>query len=55
MQGEEPLVHADVDGAIAAQVVADWTGIPVGSMMKDEAEVLLNLEDQAVRTNSRAG
>jgi type VI secretion system protein VasG len=44
MQGDEPLVHADVDGTIAAQVVADWTGIPVGNMMKDEASVLLNLE-----------
>jgi type VI secretion system protein VasG len=44
MQGEDPLVYADVDGTIAAQVVADWTGIPVGSMMKDEAQVLLNLE-----------
>ncbi len=44
LQGEEPLVHADVDGTIAAQVVADWTGIPVGSMLKDEAGVLLNLE-----------
>jgi type VI secretion system protein VasG len=43
-QGEDPLVHADVDGSIAAHVVADWTGIPVGSMMKDEAAVLLNLE-----------
>ena len=44
IQGEEPLVHADVDGSIAAQVVADWTGIPMGNMLKDEADVLLNLE-----------
>jgi type VI secretion system protein VasG len=46
MQGEEPLVHVEVDGSIAAQVVADWTGIPVGNMLKDEAEVLLNFEDR---------
>jgi type VI secretion system protein VasG len=45
-QGEEPLVHVDVSGAIAAQVVADWTGIPVGSMMKDEVAVLLKFEDK---------
>jgi type VI secretion system protein VasG len=44
LQGEEPLVHADVDGSIAAQVVADWTGIPMGNMLKDEADVLLNFE-----------
>jgi len=45
-QGEEPLVHVDVSGAIAAQVVADWTGIPVGSMMKDEVGMLLKFEDK---------
>ncbi len=44
IQGEEPLVHADVDGNIVAQVVSDWTGIPVGNMLKDEADVLLNFE-----------
>lgn len=46
LQGEEPLVHVEVDGGIAAQVVADWTGIPVGNMLKDEVEVLLNFEDR---------
>ena len=45
IQGEEPLVHVDVDASIAAQVVADWTGIPMGNMLKDEANILLNLED----------
>lgn len=46
IQGEDPLVHVDVSGSIAAQVVADWTGIPVGSMMKDEVDVLLKFEDK---------
>ncbi len=46
IQGDEPLVHADVDGSIAAEVVADWTGIPVGAMMKDEAQVLLGFEEK---------
>ncbi|MFQ6044380.1 MAG: AAA family ATPase, partial [Candidatus Poribacteria bacterium] len=44
VQGEDPLVHVDVDGSIAAQVVSDWTGVPVGNMLKDEADVLLNFE-----------
>lgn len=43
-QGDSPLVHVEVDGNIAAQVVSDWTGIPVGKMLKDEAEVLRNFE-----------
>jgi type VI secretion system protein VasG len=46
LQGNEPMVHVDVDGTIAAQVVADWTGIPVGSMLKDEVDVLLRFEDR---------
>ena len=44
IQGDEPLVHVDVDANIAAQVVADWTGIPLGNMVKDEATTLLNME-----------
>ncbi|MCI0516177.1 AAA family ATPase, partial [candidate division KSB1 bacterium] len=44
LQGEDPLIHAEVNGSIAAQVVSDWTGIPAGKMMKDEAEALLNFE-----------
>lgn len=44
IQGDEPLVHVDVDASIAAQVVADWTGIPLGNMIKDEAITLLNME-----------
>jgi type VI secretion system protein VasG len=46
LQAENPLVHVEVGGDIAAQVVADWTGIPVGNMLKDEADILLNFEDR---------
>jgi type VI secretion system protein VasG len=46
IQGEEPLVHVDVNGNIAAQVVADWTGIPAGTMLKDEVTVLLQFEER---------
>ncbi|MWJ57442.1 AAA domain-containing protein, partial [Burkholderia pseudomallei] len=35
-QGDAPLVFPEVDEAIVAQIVADWTGIPVGRMMTDE-------------------
>ena len=44
LQGEAPMVHAEVDAHIAAQVVADWTGIPVGNMLRDQAATLLELE-----------
>lgn len=46
MAGETPMVHPHVSGEICAQVIADWTGIPVGSMVKDEAKMLLELEEK---------
>lgn len=44
-QGSQPLVMPLVDGRAVADVVADWTGIPVGKMMKDEVEAVLQLAD----------
>ncbi|MDA9556436.1 type VI secretion system ATPase TssH [Vibrio sp.] len=46
LQNEDPLVNAMVDDATIAQVISNWTGIPVGSMMSDEIKKLLSLEDQ---------
>jgi len=46
VRGEMPMVHGAVNEHIAAEVVSDWTGIPVGNMLEDEAELLLNLEDR---------
>ncbi len=44
--GETAMVYPHVSGEICAQVIADWTGIPVGSMVKDEAQTLLELENK---------
>ncbi|MEM1125512.1 MAG: type VI secretion system ATPase TssH [Bacteroidota bacterium] len=44
LQGGEPMVFAEVNEQVAAQVVADWTGIPVGDMVKDDASRLLEME-----------
>lgn len=46
VQGEEPLVNAMVDDNTIAQIIASWTGIPVGNMMSDEIAKLLTLEDE---------
>ncbi len=40
-----PLVFARVDAASVAEVVAGWTGIPVGDMLRDEIERLMSLEN----------
>ncbi len=43
LQGESPLILPSVDAQAVASVVADWTGIPVGRMVKNEIETVLNL------------
>ncbi|PZW51004.1 type VI secretion system protein VasG [Humitalea rosea] len=43
LQGEEPLVHPVVDGQAVAEVVATWTGIPLGRMAGDELKGVLAL------------
>jgi type VI secretion system protein VasG len=45
LQGEAPLILPTVDGQAVAAVVADWTGIPVGRMVKNEVEAVLKLAD----------
>ena len=47
--GGAALVHPQVDEDVVAQVVADWTGIPMGNMLRGEAETLLALEDRLER------
>ena len=43
-QGDNPLVRVDVDPDVVAKVVADWTGIPVGKMLRDQAETVMRME-----------
>ena len=45
LQGEKPLILASVDAQAVGSVVADWTGIPVGRMVKNEIQAVLNLAD----------
>jgi type VI secretion system protein VasG len=43
LQGETPLMRPCVDQQVVSEVLAAWTGIPVGSMMKDEIATTLRL------------
>ena len=43
LQGERPLILPSVDAQAVASVVADWTGIPLGRMVKDEVKAVLDL------------
>ncbi|MGE6387547.1 type VI secretion system ATPase TssH [Pseudomonas sp. NPDC078416] len=44
LQGESPLILPTVDYQAVASVVADWTGIPVGRMARNELETVLKLD-----------
>ena len=46
LQGESPLVFERVNARIINEIISDWTGIPVGKMMKDEIQHILKLEQK---------
>lgn len=46
MQHSNPLLSVDVDVRTVATVIADWTGVPLSSLMKDEQSELLTLENE---------
>ena len=43
LQGREPLVQVCVTGVAVGEVISAWTGIPVGKMLADEVNTVLNL------------
>ncbi|AIN16391.1 type VI secretion system ATPase TssH [Yersinia pseudotuberculosis] len=45
IQGNAPLLSLDVDVRTVATVIADWTGVPLSSLLKDEQTDLLQLEN----------
>jgi len=46
LQGEAPLLSVCVDGQAIAEVVSNWTGIPVGRMVSDEIKTVLALKER---------
>lgn len=43
IQGEEPLMQPVVNGQSVAEIISGWTGIPIGKMVADEINAVLNL------------
>ncbi len=43
---QDPLVPLQVDADVVSQVLSDWTGIPAGNMVKDQAEAILHFEQR---------
>ncbi len=46
LQGETPLLQVCVDAQTVSEVVAGWTGIPVGRMVSDEISTILTLQER---------
>jgi len=44
-QGEDPMIRIEVDPDMVAKVVSDWTGIPLGKVMRDQAQNVLRFEE----------
>ncbi|WP_114287361.1 type VI secretion system ATPase TssH [Candidatus Halocynthiibacter alkanivorans] len=49
LQGEDPLILPIVDAQAVASVIGDWTGIPVGRMLRDELKTVLELEKRLAK------
>lgn len=45
IQGKDPLVRIEVDPEVVSKVVSDWTGIPLGKMLRDEVGSVMALEE----------
>jgi type VI secretion system protein VasG len=45
LQGERGLMRVSVDAQIVGEVISNWTGIPLGKMMKDEISTVLTLDE----------
>lgn len=45
-QNPEALLRIDVDQDVVAEVVSDWTGVPLGKMQRDESSILVDLESR---------
>lgn len=49
VQGDVPWIHPQVDEAVVASIIADWTGIPAGRMVQDEVSRVTGLQAQLER------
>lgn len=46
LQGHEPLVFERVNAQMINEIISDWTGIPIGNMVNDEIQHILQLEQK---------
>ncbi|MHA7776843.1 type VI secretion system ATPase TssH [Roseibium sp. M-1] len=49
VQAGDPLISFEVTEEAIGQVISDWTGVPLGRMVQDDAESILSLSDKLKR------
>lgn len=49
LQGQSPLMRVAVDSHVVGEIISSWTGIPVGNMLRDEVQTILELESHLGR------
>ncbi len=55
IQGDTPMMQPHVNAQAVAEIIAGWTGIPVGRMQADEIETVRNLAQAPRRAGRRPG
>lgn len=45
VQGANPMIRFEVDPETVAKVVSDWTGIPLGKLLREQAQTVAHLEE----------
>jgi type VI secretion system protein VasG len=46
LQGDDPLIQIEVTPDLVGRVISDWTGVPVGKVARDQAQIVLHLEER---------
>jgi type VI secretion system protein VasG len=49
LQGDAPMVRVEVDPDVVSRVVSDWTGIPLGKVLRDQAANVMAIDDSLRR------
>jgi type VI secretion system protein VasG len=49
IQSGSPLVRVEVDPDVVSKVVSDWTGIPLGRVLRDQVRNVANMEESLKR------
>ncbi|EHH1246605.1 type VI secretion system ATPase TssH [Vibrio parahaemolyticus] len=50
IRNDNPLVHFEVGPDEVSHVISDWTGIPMGKVLQDEAETTLKLKESLTQS-----